>query len=415
MTIHTDRRARASMLSGKTVLVGVSGGIAAYKALEVVSRLVKQKAQVHVIMTRNATKLVAPLSFRTLSGSPVVVEMFAEPKQWNVEHIALAEKADLFLICPATANVIGKIASGIADDYLTTTVMACTAPKIICPAMNNNMYESPAVQRNLTTLREWGYQVIEPSYGRLASGAMGKGRLPEPEVIVQSVVQSLVSARDFDGLTVMVTAGPTREYLDPVRYISPPSTGRMGYALVGALVRRGARVILVTGPTEIPTPRGAEVFKVVSTQEMLDACLSVYDQVDVVIGAAAPSDFTPQNKSLHKIKKTGDSQQLVLVPTPDILATLGKDKGHRTLVGFAAETHNLVEYALGKIKAKNLDLVCANKVGLPDRGFASDTNAVTLVYPDGRLDDIELASKESIAEAILDRLRDLLSQKRADR
>ncbi len=401
------------MLSGKTILVGVSGGIAAYKALEVVSRLVKQDARVHVIMTRNATKLVAPLTFRTLSGSPVVVEMFDEPKQWNVEHIALAEKADLFLICPATANVIGKIASGIADDYLTTTVMACTAPKIVCPAMNNNMYESPAVQRNLETLREWGYQIIEPAYGRLASGAMGKGRLPEPDLIVQGVVDCLVGAGDFGGLTVLVTAGPTREYLDPVRYISPPSTGRMGYAIAGALVRRGARVVLVSGPTEIRPPSGVQVLNVISTEEMLDACLSVYGQVDVVIGAAAPSDFGPRDRSQRKIKKTEASHQLVLVPTPDILATLGRDKGERILVGFAAETHNLMEYALGKIRAKNLDLICANRVGLPDRGFASETNAVTLVYPDGSSKDLGLASKENIAEAILDNLKDLLSPKKA--
>ncbi len=398
------------MLSGKTILVGVSGGIAAYKTAEVVSRLKKLNAEVKVIMTRNATQLVAPLTFQTLSGSPVIVDMFTGQGTGVVQHIALAEKADLFLACPATANILGKIASGIADDFLTTTIMACTCAKLLCPAMNNNMYENPAVQRNLSTLKMWGYQIMEPGCGRLASGATGRGRLPEPEAIVRGVVESLCRKQDLTGVRMLVTAGPTREHLDPVRYISSPSTGRMGYALAEKALKRGARVVLVTGPSQMVTPGDAEILKVTTGREMLEACLSVYERVDVVIGAAAPSDFRPQEKCPHKIKKTGAPGVLALVPTEDILATLGENKGRRVLVGFAAETGNLVEYALEKIRAKNLDMICANRVDLPDRGFASITNAVTLVFPDGGTRELELAPKETIADLILDNVAGLLGK-----
>lgn len=400
-----------AMLKGKNVIVGVSGGIAAYKAVEVVSRLRKMGAEVHVIMTRNATKLVGPLTFRTIADQPVVVEMFEEPKQLNVEHIALAEAADLFVVCPATANVIGKIACGIADDFLTTTIMACTAPKLICPAMNNNMYANPAVQANLATLRSRGYRIMEPEFGRLASGAMGIGRLPEPEKIVSEAVGILSQAEDLRGLTVLVTAGPTREYIDPVRYISPPSTGKMGYALAQAAAERGARAILVSGPTDLEAPSGVDVVRVTSTRDMLDACLKAYPEVDVVIGAAAPSDFRPSLRSDRKIKKTGAPETLTLVPTEDILKTLGGDKGDRVLVGFAAETDDLIAYALEKAKAKNLDFICANKVGLPDRGFAADTDAITIVYPDGKLDELPFGPKRELAQLILDRVRQVLNSR----
>jgi len=393
------------MLEKKTVVIGVSGGIAAYKAVEVVSRLRKLGAKTHVIMTRNATKLVGPITFRTISNQPVVTEMFEEPRQWNVEHIALAEAADLFLVCPATANVIGKIASGIADDFLTTTIMACTAPKLICPAMNHNMYANPIVQANLRKLQEVGYHIIEPEYGRLASGATGKGRLPEPERIVNEVVKILTgTGAKLHGLSILVTAGPTREWIDPVRYISNPSTGKMGYAIARAALEAGADVYLVSGPTNLNPPQGARFASVETTEEMLQACLSVYPKVKVVIAAAAPSDFRVAQKKEQKIKKSNGGQDLHLLPTPDILKTLGAEKGERILVGFAAETENLVEYALEKIKAKNLDFICANKVGAPGRGFGADTNAVTIIYPDGSSEETGLDSKENVARAILERV-----------
>ena len=402
------------MVKGKTVVLGVSGGIAAYKAVEVASLLRKSGAEVHVIMTRNATKLVAPLTFGTITDQPVVVEMFEEPKRWNVEHIALAEAADLFMVCPATANVIGKIANGIADDFLTTTIMACTAPKLLCPAMNHNMYENPIVQANLDRLRQLGYHIMEPDYGRLASGAIGKGRLPEPQKIVEEAMRILEPRQDLAGVTVLVTAGPTREFIDPVRFISPPSSGKMGYALAGEAARRGATVVLVTGPTDLPAPQGVQVVRVTTTREMLDACLKAYPECRVVIGAAAPSDFRPEEPHASKIKKTQAGLVLKLVPTEDILKTLGQNKGTRVLVGFAAETDNLLEYALSKAKEKNLDFVCANRVGLPDRGFQSDMNQVTIVYRDGSSEELPLRPKSEIANEILDRVRRALELQRAE-
>jgi phosphopantothenoylcysteine decarboxylase/phosphopantothenate--cysteine ligase len=398
------------MLKGKNVIVGVSGGIAAYKAVEVVSRLRKLEVETHVIMTRNATKLVAPMTFRTISCEPVAVEMFEEPKRWNVEHIALAEAADLFLVCPATANVIGKIACGIADDFLTTTILACVAPKLICPAMNSNMYANPAVQENLERLRKRGYGILEPEYGRLASGAVGKGRLPDPEKIVSEAVRILSRAADLEGTTILITAGPTREYIDPVRFISPPSSGKMGYALAEAAAERGARVILVSGPAELEPPAGVETVRVTSTRDMLEACLRVYPGVNAVIGAAAPSDFRPAQRSDRKIKKTGAAETLTLVPTEDIMRTLGQEKGHRVLVGFAAESENVLAYALEKARAKNLDFVCANQVGLPDRGFGADTNAVSVVCADGSHEDLPFGTKREIAGLILDRVRKCLDK-----
>lgn len=399
------------MLTGKTVLLGVSGGIAAYKAVDVASRLRKLNAQVHVIMTRNAAKLVGPVTFRTISGNPVHVEMFEEPKRWNVEHIALASRADLFLLCPGTANAIGKIASGIADDFLTTVVMACTSPKLICPAMNTNMYENPAVQANLETLRSWGYHVMEPESGRLASGAVGKGRLPEPAAIVNAALGILRPCRDLENVRVLVTAGPTREWIDPVRFISPPSTGKMGYALAQAARDRGADVILVSGPVNIEPPAGVQVVQVETTSEMLEACLSAYPKIQVVIGAAAPSDFRPVDRKAGKMKKKGHTINIVFEETEDILATLGRQKDDRILVGFAAETSNLVEYARQKMDSKNLDFVCANRVDLADRGFGSGSNAVTLVHRDGGIEEIPLAPKYDVAWAILDRVRNILIER----
>lgn len=396
------------MLSGYTIVVGVTGGIAAYKTLEVISKLRKLGAETRVVMTENATKMVAPITFQTISNNPVIVRMFEEPKQWNVEHVALAEVADLYLVCPATANVIGKIYNGIADDFLTTSIMACTAPKLICPAMNHNMYVNPVVQRNLAGLRELGYHILEPDSGRLASGITGKGRLPEPDRVVQEVVSILVPRRDLEGLNILITAGPTREWIDPVRYISNPSTGKMGYALAAAAKKRGANVYLVSGPVALEPPLGVTVKQVETAQEMLDACLEFYPEAHVVIGAAAPGDFQPEGVSEQKIKKSGDGLRLTFRETPDILKTLGRDKGNRILVGFAAETENILENAVEKARQKNLDLVCANQVGLADRGFGSDTNTISIVMPDGSHEEFGPAPKYEIAMAILDKVKSLI-------
>lgn len=419
------------MLEGKTVVIGVCGGIAAYKAVEVVSGLRKLGAKTYVIMTENATKLVAPITFRTISNQPVVTEMFQEPRIWNVEHIALADAADLFLVCPATANVIGKIASGIADDFLTTTIMACTAPKLICPAMNHHMYSNPIVQENIGKLRNLGYHIMEPEYGRLASGAYGKGRLPDPEKIVQEVVRILQlkdseskefsgETSDLSGISLLVTAGPTREWIDPVRFVSNPSSGKMGYAIAQVASEMGAKVYLVSGPTQIQPPPGVEVTRVETADEMLQACLKLFDRVQVVIGAAAPSDFRVEEKSLHKIKKTDDNggeKPLVLkfIPTPDVIKTLGEKNARENLgkimVGFAAETENLLEYAMSKIKAKHLDFICANRVGDPGVAFSSDRNAVTMVFPDGSQIETGLLPKREVARSILSQVYRLAEKK----
>ncbi|MBE3519019.1 MAG: bifunctional phosphopantothenoylcysteine decarboxylase/phosphopantothenate--cysteine ligase CoaBC [Firmicutes bacterium] len=396
------------MLRGKTIVVGVTGGIAAYKAVEVVSRLVKLGATVRVMMTKNATKFVTPMTFRTISGNPVVVEMFEEPRVWNVEHVSMAEAADVMVLVPCTANVIGKIAAGIADDFVTTTVMACTAPKLLCPAMNHNMYENPVVQGNIEKLRSLGYHVLEPEYGRLASGAVGKGRLPDPDKIVDEIVKLACPKRDLEGVSFLITAGPTREWFDPVRFISNPSSGKMGYALARACLERGASVYLVSGPVALTPPPGAVLRKVETTRQMLDACLELFPDVRVVIGAAAPCDFAPSVYHDQKIKKTGAETTVTLVPTPDIMKTLGQQKGDRILVGFAAETEDLESNAIKKLAEKNLDIICANPVHRPDSGFGSDTDILTLFYPDGHKEDLGLVLKEEAAHIILDRIKSLL-------
>lgn len=398
------------MLEGKTIVVGVTGGIAAYKAVEVVSRLVKMGATVRVMMTRNATSFVTPLTFRTISGNPVVVDMFAEPKVWNVEHISMAEAAHVMAIVPCTANVLGKIASGIADDFLTTTVMACTAPKLLCPAMNHNMYENPVVQNNMEKLRRLGYTIMEAERGRLASGATGRGRLPDPERIVQEIVKLALPLRDLEGVSFLITAGPTREWFDPVRFITNPSSGKMGYALAQACLERGASVYLVTGPVSLKAPAGARVKTVETTREMLEECLGIFPGVRVVIGAAAPCDFAPATYNEQKIKKTGENLSVTFVPTPDIMKILGAQKGDRVLVGFAAETEDLEANAVKKLHEKNIDMICANPVHRTGSGFGSDTDILTLFYPDGRKEDLGLLPKERAAHLILDRIKMLLDK-----
>ncbi|MDR3564858.1 MAG: bifunctional phosphopantothenoylcysteine decarboxylase/phosphopantothenate--cysteine ligase CoaBC [Negativicutes bacterium] len=392
------------MLTGKNIVLGVTGGIAAYKAVEVVSRLKRAGAAVHVIMTRAATHFVTPLTFREMSGNPVIVEMWDEPKQWNVEHIALATLADLFLIAPATANIIGKIAGGIADDALSTTVMATKAPVVLAPAMNSNMYLNPVVQQNIAKLAGLGYHIIPPAEGMLACGIEGPGRLPEPSAIVDIVSALLAVALDMTGRKILVTAGGTREPLDPVRFLGNRSSGKMGYALARAAAARGAQVVLVSGPTGLPQPAGVSLRKVETAAEMRQAVLAEFGDCDIVIKAAAVADYRPMEICEHKIKKQNETLTLVLERTPDILAELGRLKSRQLLVGFAAETRELLAAAKEKLTRKNLDLIVANDVTQPGAGFNADTNIVKLLYRDGRVEELPQMTKEVLAGIILDKI-----------
>ncbi|SDF40136.1 phosphopantothenoylcysteine decarboxylase / phosphopantothenate--cysteine ligase [Sporolituus thermophilus DSM 23256] len=398
-------------MKGKNIVLGVSGGIAAYKSVEIVSRLRKAGSSVHVIMTKSATEFVTPLTFREISGNPVVVDMWEEPKNWNVQHIALATLADLFLIAPATANIIGKIANGIADDMLSTTVMATKAPIVLAPAMNSNMYLNPIVQQNLQKLAGLGYHIIEPATGMLACGVEGPGRLPEPEIIVAKVDELLRPHGVLAGKRILVTAGGTREPLDPVRYLGNRSSGKMGYAIAEAAALRGAEVILVSGSTGLNPPRGVLVKMVETAEEMRQAVLAEYAACDVVIKAAAVADYRPKEIAEHKIKKTGETLTLVLEKNPDILRELGALKRHQILVGFAAETQDLLGNAQEKLAKKNLDMIVANDVTLPGAGFNADTNIVKLIYRDGSVEELEQMPKKRVAEIVLDRICDLLTKR----
>ncbi|WP_312517472.1 bifunctional phosphopantothenoylcysteine decarboxylase/phosphopantothenate--cysteine ligase CoaBC [Anaerospora sp.] len=396
------------MLLGKNIVLGVTGGIAAYKAVEIVSRLKKAGASVHVIMTEGATKFVTPLTFRELSANPVAVKMWEEPKTWNVEHIALATLADLFLIAPATANIIGKIANGIADDMLSTTVMATKAPVILAPAMNTNMYLNPITQQNIAKLASLGYHFIEPGTGMLACGVEGPGRLAEPSRIVEYVENLTKQSCSLAGKKVLITAGGTREPLDPVRYIGNRSSGKMGYALAAAAAERGAAVLLVSGPTNLPAPQGVAVVNVESAQEMRNAVLAEYPDADIVIKAAAVADYRSVAQAEHKIKKNDETLTILLEKNPDILAELGRLKTKQILIGFAAETEQLVTYATEKLNRKNADMIVANNVMLPDAGFNTDTNIVKLLYRDGRIEDLPKMEKTKLAGIILDKICGLM-------
>lgn len=394
------------MLSGKCVVVGVTGGIAAYKTCEVVSRLKKLHADVRVIMTKNATEFVSPLTFQSLSHNPVSVDTFANIQTWEIEHIALAQRADVFVIAPATANIIGKLACGIADDMLSTTVMATHAPVLIAPAMNTAMLENAATQQNMRTLSERGMRFIAPGTGMLACGTSGAGRMSEPSQIVDEIVRTLRPREDFAGLSVVVTAGPTAEPLDPVRYITNRSSGKMGYAIAEAAHARGAHVTLISGPTAIQPPKGVDFVRIGTTQELYDAVLGHAD-ADVVIQAAAPADYRAREISPTKIKRTGDSLMIELVPNPDIAAALGVRKHPgQTLVGFAAETNNVIENAQGKLKRKSLDLIVANDVTRAGAGFDVDTNIVTLIDGEG-MKELPMMTKREVADGILDRVAEL--------
>lgn len=393
------------MLTGKNIVVGVAGGIAVYKAVDIVSRLKKQGADVYVVMTKAATNFVTPLTFREISGHPVVVDMWNEAPHWNVEHIALASAADLFLLAPATANIIGKIANGIADDMLATTVMATTAPVLLAPAMNTNMYLNPIVQQNIGKLTQLGYVFIEPESGMLACGTEGIGRLPAPEVIVDKAIALLTAQKDFIGKQILITAGGTQEAIDPVRYIGNRSSGKMGYALAKVAAERGAKVTLISGPTSLPKPSGVEVHYIQSAAQMREQVLAHYADSDIVIKAAAVADYRPQTMCANKIKKSSSTLELVLEKTPDILFELGQLKKQQILVGFAAETQELIAHAQEKLTRKNLDMIVANDITVPGAGFNVDTNIVKLLYPDGHMEEIPQMSKEQLAGIILDKIK----------
>ncbi len=392
------------ILKGKTIAVCVTGGIAAYKACDIVSMLKKKGAEIHVVMTRNATNFVSPLTFETLSNNRVVIENFDPDRKWEVEHISLAKKCDLFLVAPCTANVVGKLAAGIADDFLTTTLMAATCPVVIAPAMNVNMYESAAYKNNEKILSERGYKFIEPECGLLACGDVGKGRLAQPDVIVKEVVDILLPKHDLLGKTVLVTLGSTREAIDPVRYITNSSSGKMGAALIRSAMNRGADVIAVSGFISVEIPSGARIMSVITTDEMCEAVLSQVKNADYIIMAAAPSDYKVKNFSKSKIKSKELS--LELEKNVDIASEVGKIKGEKTLVIFAAETEDLVDNAKAKMLAKNADLVVANDVTRCGAGFNVDTNIVTLISRND-IEDCEKMDKSLLAEIILDKMQNV--------
>jgi phosphopantothenoylcysteine decarboxylase/phosphopantothenate--cysteine ligase len=391
------------MLNGKIAVLGVTGGIAAYKAAELLRLLKKAGATVHVIMTRSATEFVAPLTFQTLSGNPVHTELFNLIAEQEIGHISLADRADLVIIAPATANVIGKIASGIADDMLTTTVMATKAPVLIAPAMNVNMFQNPLYQANEEKLKALGYRFVAPVRGELACGWEGEGKLQDPAVILEEAA-ALLSPRDLIGETILVTAGPTREELDPVRYISNHSSGRMGYAIARAAWRRGARVILVSGPTCLPAPWGVETVGVTSAEQMRDAVMARKAESTIIIKSAAVADYRPMVRADAKVKKGAERLSLELVRNPDILAEVARGKEGRLVVGFAAETGDLILNARKKLKDKGLDLIVANDVSEPGAGFDVETNIVRFISPDGRIEEPGLMGKESVADLLLDRV-----------
>ncbi|WP_010247826.1 bifunctional phosphopantothenoylcysteine decarboxylase/phosphopantothenate--cysteine ligase CoaBC [Acetivibrio cellulolyticus] len=396
------------MLEGKTVVVGVCGGIAAYKVVEVVSRLKKLNADVNVIMTENAAKFVTPLTFRSIAHNPVITDMFDEPKEWDIQHISLATKADVIVVAPATANIIGKVANGIADDMLSTTIMASKAPVVFVPAMNTNMYENPIVQDNIKKLSERGYIFLETETGRMACGTVGRGRLPEPSAIVESVSELVCSKCDLKDLKVLITAGPTQEPIDPVRFISNKSSGKMGYAIAAQASKRGAKVKIISGPVNLKTPCGVEVIGVKTAHEMFSEVMKSYEDFDVLIMVAAVADYKCANTSDKKIKKKDDNLTIELVKNPDIAKELGKVKGNRILVGFSAETNDLINNACEKLTSKNLDLIIANDVTQEGAGFETDTNIIKIIKRDGNILDFPIMSKTEVGDRILDEVLALL-------
>lgn len=390
------------MLKGKTVLLGVTGGIAAYKAAALASLLIKQHAAVEVVMTKNATQFVTPLTFEQLTGRRTMVDTFDRNFFHQVEHISLAQRTDLVIIAPATANVCAKLAHGLADDMLTTTVLACRCPKLIAPAMNTNMYENPVTQDNLSLLEKYGWEVISPASGRLACGAVGPGKLPEPVDLLQHILRHLALPHDLSGKRVLVSAGPTQEAIDPVRYLTNHSTGKMGYALARMAMLRGADVTLVSGPTAIEPPPFLRTIPVVSAQDMYDAISENAPQADFIFMAAAVADYTPTECADNKIKKKDGDMAIPLKRTQDILGFLGEHRAPgQILCGFSMETQNMLENSRAKLSKKHVDMICANNLKVPGAGFGVDTNILTLITRDA-VTELPKMSKEEAANAILD-------------
>lgn len=398
-------------VSGKNIILGITGGIAAYKAAELCSLLVKHGADVHVVMTEHATRFVGPATFRALTGRQVITSMWDEPREYEIAHVSLPDKADLMMIVPATANIIGKIASGIADDMLSTMVTATTAPVLLAPAMNCRMWDNPIIQSNVTLLESLGYEFVYPEGGRLACGTVGVGRLASTAAIYRRACEILSARHDLEGVSILVTAGPTQEPIDPVRFIMNRSSGKMGYAIAQAAADRGARVVLVSGPTVLADPVGVDVVHVRTAAQMLDAAMTRLPDMQAIIGAAAPADFTPKSPEPNKIKKTGAGMTIELTTTADIIAEVGRQKGDRIVVAFAAETEDLLANARAKIEKKNADFIVANDVSQPGIGFGSEDNEVTIISRDGSIQEIPKTSKRAVANMILDRVRDLLNVK----
>ena len=399
-------------LEGKTIVLCITGGIAAYKAADLTSRLRKLGAKVHIIMTESATHFITPLTLEVLSENRVVTDMFDRAFTWEVEHISLAKCADVFVVAPATANIIGKAAHGIADDMVSTTLMATKAPVVIAPAMNTNMYQNPVVQQNIALLKQRGMYFIGPESGRLACGDTGTGKLADPAVIAEAIVHA-AALQDLAGLSVLITAGPTREALDPVRFISNHSTGKMGYAIAQEASRRGAKVTLVSGPVALEAPQGVTVVPVTSAREMHDAVLDRLPQQDWVIKAAAVGDYRPMTQAQDKIKKKADDLSVALVENPDILKEIGAQKRDNQLVcGFSMETQDLIANSKAKLESKNCDLLVANNLKVEGAGFAHDTNIATILYRDGRTEALSLMQKEQLAGLLLERMLELYKQKK---
>ena len=390
------------MLKGKTVILGVSGSIAAYKIASLASALVKLHCDVHVIMTKNATNFIHPITFETLTGNKCLVDTFDRNFDYSVEHVALAKRADVVMVAPATANVIAKMAHGLADDMLTTTILACQCPKIVAPAMNTRMFRNSIVQDNMKLLQCYGMEVIDPACGYLACGDTGEGKMPEPELLLQYILKALVEKKDMEGLNVLVTAGPTQEALDPVRYITNHSTGKMGYAIAKAAAMRGAKVTLVSGPVEIKPPPFVEVVDVVSAEDMFKAVTSRSAKQDIIIKTAAVADYRPAVVATEKVKKKDGDMSIALERTKDILAHLGANKrAGQFLCGFSMETENMLENSITKLVKKNLDMVIANNLKVEGAGFGTNTNVVTIITRKGG-EQLPLMSKDEVADKILD-------------
>lgn len=396
------------MLKEKTILLGVTGGIAAYKSASLASRLVKAGAEVRVIMTEHATNFINPITFETLTGHKCITDTFDRNFEFQVEHVSLAKKADVIMVAPATANVIAKLAHGLADDMLTTTILASHAPKLVAPAMNTGMYENPVTQDNLALLKKYGMEVIEPAAGHLACGDEGKGKMPEPEILYEHILRSCACKQDMKGLKVLVTAGPTQEAVDPVRFLTNHSSGRMGYSIAKACMLRGADVTLVTGRTALTPPLFVDVVPVVSAKDMYDAVISRSDEMDIIIKAAAVADYRPVHVAEEKVKKSDGSFSLELERTDDILKYLGEHKkSGQFLCGFSMETENMLENSRKKLEKKHLDMIAANNLNVPGAGFETTTNIITIITPDS-VKELELMSKDDAAFRLLD---DILSRR----